>query len=107
MLKKYVKIYKKETTMEYLKFDNLTIFFLIISAVNAYFITKDIFRIEKTPEKMNEARRFFEQNQNREFEKPGFHENNITSTGISLIKKKKNEKYTLIATSKLTDLSLS
>lgn len=87
--------------------ENIDYFFIVLSVVIAFQITREIFTIEKTPSKINEARRFFEQNQNREFEPKGFVENNITSTGISLIKNKKDEIYTLIATSKLTDLSLS
>jgi hypothetical protein len=87
--------------------DNLDYFFLIVSAIFTYQVTRDIFSVKKTQSKTNEARRFFEQNQNREFELKGFMENNITSTGISLIKNKNDKKYTLIATSKLTDLSLS
>lgn len=85
--------------------DNINYFFLIISAVVAYQVTKEIFTIHKTDSKISEARNFFENysdartSQNLKTEE--------YEVGLALVKKGKNEKYELIPQKKLTGLSLS
>lgn len=84
--------------------DNLDIFLIIISAVIAFQVTKEIFTIRKRPSGINEARRFFERMSETESEIDYSKEQKI---GLALAKKKGEEKYSLIPQSKLVGLELA
>lgn len=84
--------------------DNLTIFILIMSTIIAYDITKEIFTIRKTSTGKSEARRFFEEMSENKGQTDG---GELMTCGLTLAKKKGDEKYTLIPQSKRTGLSLS
>ena len=86
--------------------DNLDIFLLIIAIIVSYDITKEIFTIKKTSTSESEAKRFFENMCNSEYENSSL-KFSIHKRGLALAKSKEEEKYELIPQSKLCELGLS
>lgn len=86
--------------------ENLDIFLLVISALVAISITKEIFTIHKTSTSKMEAKRFFEQMSDANSENSNL-KASVYTRGLALAKSKTNKKYDLIPQSKLCDLGLS
>lgn len=84
--------------------ENIDILILFISLVIGFSITKEIFQISNNNNK--EANRFFNHSSNSELLEEA-DKYPYRSNGISLSKKKGDEKYTLTPQSKLKGLDLS